>query len=657
MCTLNRFIGCTLLALAMAASPSVGAVPDLLAQAEKAPLSADDLAELTAALADAKQSAHWQGIAQVLMANWQRCRPGSAAEAFHRRWASDPQKLAAMEFPAFKAVFLAIKAFEHSGRADDAWKAWIGASDRWKKLSAADLRMLGRFQRDNMSPGVLDVMGELARHAWPTYLRDFPPPDNTRTWDCIYLACEVGPHLSGKDKKTFAAALVKLLRSDRRGLSELSSHRIDVAACALSMLGGSDSAVELLAGWMSVRKAWPQECNAFALRCFGYKFGSYRGASAQVALQKKILASHIWTSYLSDPRRYDEMTIEDLVKLAGHTRRLFSTSQQRTAGRNILAYMATSSRAHAVSLDDVRAARRALGSMTTSKERSRFYKAWMAGRAGGAEKLTELARMYQANPPHRIDWLVHLARLMREGGMLGRGKGHSEYAGALRATLKRGTDPDTAYRCWLLALPLGTEATRKSLAAELVDSEGIVRYNVARVLTWANHEYVSSDAFPRQVDRCLSDPSVTGDRRASWLLARAYGEAARSGEYSPLGGRKWMEQAIVACRTERMTLHCLDTLAMALGEALREDEAQAVLASAGKQLRGDSARTSLAEIGERVARRAASVRQQRDQEHARMRDEASQSHTAELTRRLATARARGDIARVRRLERMLASQK
>jgi len=106
-----------------------------------------------------------------------------------------------------------------------------------------------------------------------------------------------------------------------------------------------------------------------------------------------------------------------------------------------------------------------------------------------------------------------------------------------------------------------------------------------------------------------------------------------------------------------MKLRCFETLAMALGEALREGEAQTVLTSAGKQLRSDSARASLAEIGRRVGRRASSARQQRDQNRTRMQHEATRLHKSELARRLAAAKARGDVERVRRLERMLAPQK
>ncbi len=274
--------------------------------------------------------------------------------------------------------------------------------------------------------------------------------------------------------------------------------------------------------------------------------------------------------------------------------------------------------------------------------------------AGKKDIAIGLAMELEKNPANcDAGGCLRLARLLWQNGAVGTGQGHPGYATALGKAIARGLPAGSDYECWVLCLPLGTPEARAALARELVDAAGVVRRDVARPLAWAHNEYVSPDAFGEEIDKRLADPGLRGDRRASWLLARAYADAIRSAEYSPLGGEKWLIRAVSACSTERMKLRCLKVLAQGYGLVAREDAAKALLKRVRPQFRSPESLAALDAIAGQAVATAARTRSGRQRHQAEAAARSRQANLAELKRRLARARKNGDQPAVRRYERLL----
>jgi len=138
--------------------------------------------------------------------------------------------------------------------------------------------------------------------------------------------------------------------------------------------------------------------------------------------------------------------------------------------------------------------------------------------------------------------------MMLTGELTGKDKGYPEFATALAEMLKSGKLPGGLRiyqgRHRRLAAPLGTAQTCQIVRAELVDPEGAVRLEAAKILSWAYSVTGEADQWQTYLDGRIA--ATAGDGKAYWLLARAYAESVAGSRPSPLKSKELFGQAIAA---------------------------------------------------------------------------------------------------------------
>ncbi|WP_428940594.1 hypothetical protein [Fontivita pretiosa] len=192
---------------------------------------------------------------------------------------------------------------------------------------------------------------------------------------------------------------------------------------------------------------------------------------------------------------------------------------------------------------------------------------------------------------------------------------------------------------------------REYLEQNLVDGEGGVRESVAALLSWRySTSSAEAVAWERRLDEKLADPTLVGDRKAMWLLARAYAQAV-GGHWDPMSGEPWVQRALAAAESELPRLTAVGMLVRAYVQETDFDRAQALLAGIAQQMSPEGQQQLTAELGAVIAFER--ERAQRYREEHRQAVEAAWH--AELHRRLDAARVRNDAEAISRYEQLLSS--
>jgi len=253
-----------------------------------------------------------------------------------------------------------------------------------------------------------------------------------------------------------------------------------------------------------------------------------------------------------------------------------------------------------------------------------------------------------------VNHLAALAGLMRRHGLTAVGKGYPAFAAALaregrEESLKKGwfTTP-------YLAAPLGTVEARQILQEALLDPQGNPRQGVARVLSWAYRQQGDFEAWEDLLDQRTGQTS--GDTKALWLLARAYAESTGLAEPNPLVGRKWLDQALAAARTDPVRLLALDELTRGYVKIQRHQTAIDLLESVAGQMGTEEGREHLEALQAQMETTAAEAEIRRTRDRAIREARVKAAWRAELESRLKRARARDDREAVERYGRLLERQ-
>jgi hypothetical protein len=136
-------------------------------------------------------------------------------------------------------------------------------------------------------------------------------------------------------------------------------------------------------------------------------------------------------------------------------------------------------------------------------------------------------------------------------------QGYPQYTEALAKALVEGRHFGFKftldYRC--LAAPIGTEETRQAIRDVLIDDDGLVRLEAAKILGWAYHAVGQLNGWQEYLD--TEAAGSDGDAEALWLLARSHCEEVRSSRSAPLGGRRWVESALDRAESEETRMVCV----------------------------------------------------------------------------------------------------
>jgi hypothetical protein len=152
--------------------------------------------------------------------------------------------------------------------------------------------------------------------------------------------------------------------------------------------------------------------------------------------------------------------------------------------------------------------------------------------------------------------LGRVARILRNSGLTGKDKGYSCFAGALADLARAGKlYVGLAHDHSVLHLPLGDEASRKTVREALIDSTGAPRLAVGKVLAWTYRGSAEMKSWKTFVRGKIVDDDVTGDAKAIWLMIQAHSEAITPAMgTNPVRGLKSLGQAVIAAQTEPVRL-------------------------------------------------------------------------------------------------------
>jgi len=538
-------------------------------------------------------------------------------------------------------------------------------------------------------------------------------------WEQVSLVKDACDGFNAAQKSGMIAALHELYAADGPVLKTLDSGEATELALILFGLGEQAPASDLLAGWMAVNDGWQTQANHDQLPDLMEVLKA--GTSQAVVQQKAALTGQVWSKYLSAeaPGRV-QATFGQLVYTLWMFHTELSQEQVAELGPRLLGWLKDAQVVSSAKVGTVRVAETLPPGFGLAAQYPEIAATWVAAseqwRDLAEEDLVTLAlaigsgtselcqqqatklpplfvekyfgddpaplpfakgvyfsrRMFRllslaqrrqvvdklapaAGQAQDILVLTELAALLQEAERIGKDKGYTEYAGALAQALRAGA---VVKHAGLVALPLGTAPTRAALASALTDAEGGVRRQVARVLGYAYREYESMDAWRQLIDQRLTDASITGDRKAGWLLVRGDAEVIatdRRGKVSPLAGKGWIDQAMAAASGEGMKLACVEALALGYAQLLLEGKARSLLAGVRGQFEDPESLARLDAIGEQVGQVAADVAARSKAEKLAARRQGRVAHIAELRRRLEIAQSKGDQQAIQWYQRLLAN--
>lgn len=177
----------------------------------------------------------------------------------------------------------------------------------------------------------------------------------------------------------------------------------------------------------------------------------------------------------------------------------------------------------------------------------------------------------------------------------------------------------------------------------LDEADGSCNVSLASVLSFAHQKAGTLDDWYDYLESQFDNPALSGDVKASWMLARGFAEEIRlGGEPIPTAGLEWLAQAYVAAGSEQMKRHILRERCTRLAAADRGDEAHALLDEAGGQHDNPEAQIGISQWRETID----TLSQRFVEMRAAESDARKQAYIDVLQRRLDNARSRGDSGKM-----------
>jgi hypothetical protein len=191
------------------------------------------------------------------------------------------------------------------------------------------------------------------------------------------------------------------------------------------------------------------------------------------------------------------------------------------------------------------------------------------------------------------------------------------------------------------------------LKSKLQSDAGDVRPSAAVLLAW---HYAMTDKqalaqWQGELDQRLSDASLQGDRRAGWLLARAYAGSAGS-KFTPLAVDQLLQQVLAVAESESLRLAAVELLVRGYVLSDLFEQATSLLDSVEGQFAEDSSRQRLGAWREAIPPAAQRFRE----EQLAAEVEAKQAHRQVLQKRLQEAQQNNDQERIARYQQLLNQQ-
>jgi hypothetical protein len=179
----------------------------------------------------------------------------------------------------------------------------------------------------------------------------------------------------------------------------------------------------------------------------------------------------------------------------------------------------------------------------------------------------------------------------------------------------------------------------------LVRANGECNLAVAYVTAWAAQESQNSHQFRERIAARLADERLTGNQRATWLFAKAYGEGVMlDGRARPLRGLEYLEEASLVAETPEYQFWALQEMVARHGSHGSADAAKALLDRFAGQFNAPQQQTAIAAWRQKIDELAAVYAQHATDDEAAQRQEQLTAYVAILRERLQSAQQRGDAA-------------
>jgi hypothetical protein len=207
----------------------------------------------------------------------------------------------------------------------------------------------------------------------------------------------------------------------------------------------------------------------------------------------------------------------------------------------------------------------------------------------------------------------------------------------------RNYEPYEAIGIWLASYDASD--AEKFRADYLEKADGNVNLSAAYLLAHAAHHGRTTRPLKEELDRHAADPAVTGDKRAGWLLARAYAaEVATAERPKPYLGLPFLEEAELLAESSEWQFRIKQELVARLVSLDRAAQALPLITAAAATFNEPALRTAIAQWQTQAVQMTDYYRQFRISSAAAQAAAARQAQLKELQRRFERANARGDIA-------------
>ena len=183
----------------------------------------------------------------------------------------------------------------------------------------------------------------------------------------------------------------------------------------------------------------------------------------------------------------------------------------------------------------------------------------------------------------------------------------------------------------------------------LVRDDGSCNPGVALMIAHGYRQVQDQATWRAYLDDVLADATLTGDARATWLMARASAEELKGWSPQPMAAVDYLNEAIAEAETEAMRLSVVRQLVTRLGSMDKGEQAKAIISSIEASNPDPQVAMELTRWRVEIDNLAIHYEQQR----IFAAREAFDAHLAELTRRLASATERGDQENIERYQRLL----
>ena len=183
----------------------------------------------------------------------------------------------------------------------------------------------------------------------------------------------------------------------------------------------------------------------------------------------------------------------------------------------------------------------------------------------------------------------------------------------------------------------------------LVRDDGSCNPGVALMIAHGYRQSEDQATWRAYLDDVLADATLTGDARATWLMARGSAEELKGWTPQPMAAVDYLNEAIAEAETEAMRLSVVRQLVTRLGSMDMGEQAKAIISGVEASNPDPQVALELAGWRAEIDRLADHYEQQR----IIAAREAFDAHLAELSRRLDVATERNDQENIERYQRLL----